>query len=970
MAMSVPSPGFSSGTFLEHGRTDVARLLFNVAEHDSGRFYSSEPFPSQVANLRRPSEVFCKRKGLHWKGIDACGRLTSACLGRIVQDGGADGSWEHRIAPKHSNASTPMAVATSAHLAFDKEIRPCRLDYKLRELKILRDSLKHANNLDKKFEVLNSSPRVRAVFGGVEVGPFIKPIISLALETCEDYEIYLLKCLVGGGQEHVLEVAPAWLDQLEKSVEKEAPQNGSQPHVNNGMRHAFSKLLHTVRFSDGESSSHHELRSGELTWFRTNGSARDGQDNTNPPADEFYEGLLRDKLSIMLKSLIKTLREMETFYDSIGGIIGYQVAALELMKDADIKQDSFQFGQKSQVSSNDEPISRRFFVPTGPDLLQDKSYAAQAAVWGLESLPQMGEIYPLGGAGDRLGLVDDSTGECLPVAMLPYCGRTLLEGLIRDLQAREYLHFKIYGQQHITPVAIMTSAAKKNTDRVTGLCENRGWFGRGRSNFCLFEQPLIPAVAAEDGCWLTREPLAPILKPGGHGVIWKLACDKGVFDWFYKKGRRSAIVRQISNPIAATDVTLLALAGVGSQHNKKFGFASCERNVGAAEGVNVLVERNTGDGWEYCITCIEYTEFSKLGIPDVPVSPGSMQAQYPANTNVLYVDLPAVEQIASVQSSASLPGMILNLKKPINFEDYTGASHSTYAGRIECTMQNVADFLSNKYQSRLDSVQYDSLDTFVIYNERRKVTSSAKRRRKPTDFSLHQTPDGSFFDVLWNAHELLTSCMVDMPEMESKQCYIESGPPFIVLFNPAIGPLWDIVRQKIHGGSITRGSELQLEIAELYWRDVQLNGSLLVLAENVVGALECKSGENILQYGEGCGRCKLQRVQISNQGVDWSCEDNVYWQHKVRRLESLKIILCGNSEFEAHDVILEGSHTFEVPDGYKMTVTKDLSGLSVVLDHLPTYSLPHGTWYWNYTVQDGGYVHLTLESLENNSFPL
>ena len=46
----------------------------------------------------------------------------------------------------------------------------------------------------------------------------------------------------------------------------------------------------------------------------------------------------------------------------------------------------------------------------------------------------MGEIYPLGGAGDRLGLVDEVTGESLPVAMLPYCGRTLLEGLIRDLQ--------------------------------------------------------------------------------------------------------------------------------------------------------------------------------------------------------------------------------------------------------------------------------------------------------------------------------------------------------------------------------------------------------------------------------------------------------------------------------------------------------------------------------------------------------
>lgn len=52
-----------------------------------------------------------------------------------------------------------------------------------------------------------------------------------------------------------------------------------------------------------------------------------------------------------------------------------------------------------------------------------------------------------------------------------------------------------------------------------------------------------------------------------------------------------------------------------------------------------------------------------------------MQAQYPANTNVLYVDLPSVEKIASSQSHRSLPGMILNLKKPIVYKDYLGVTH-------------------------------------------------------------------------------------------------------------------------------------------------------------------------------------------------------------------------------------------------------------------------------------------------------
>ena len=40
----------------------------------------------------------------------------------------------------------------------------------------------------------------------------------------------------------------------------------------------------------------------------------------------------------------------------------------------------------------------------------------------------------LAGAGDRLGLKCEVTGESVPTAMLPYCGRTLLSGLLRDLQ--------------------------------------------------------------------------------------------------------------------------------------------------------------------------------------------------------------------------------------------------------------------------------------------------------------------------------------------------------------------------------------------------------------------------------------------------------------------------------------------------------------------------------------------------------
>lgn len=108
----------------------------------------------------------------------------------------------------------------------------------------------------------------------------------------------------------------------------------------------------------------------------------------------------------------------------------------------------------------------------------------------------------------------------------------------------------------------------------------------------------MPVMSVETGEWLLTEQMTPMLKPGGHGAIWKLLHDEGVFDWLQQQNRTAALVRQISNPMAGTDTTLLALAGVGASRQASFGFMSCDRHVGAAEGVNVLQEKKIlKGGW-------------------------------------------------------------------------------------------------------------------------------------------------------------------------------------------------------------------------------------------------------------------------------------------------------------------------------------------------------------------------------------
>uniref|UniRef100_A0A5B7BSI7 UGP3-like C-terminal hexapeptide repeats domain-containing protein n=1 Tax=Davidia involucrata TaxID=16924 RepID=A0A5B7BSI7_DAVIN len=826
------------------------------------------------------------------------------------------------ISPSHSPSSSQPCCGITRVSTAPVEYVPPAPDFdfhkEIARLRTLRSKLSNSNSLESQLEVIDSDSRVKQFFNAHKNG-FTRVLKSLNLDK---YDLFLLKCVVAAGQEHVL-------GSVSNSVEGEfeSPRGSLKSTL-----YSLAEIIEKWDVNRGEGL-------GKKIGVR-----------------------FKDEEIRALKTLLKTLREMEEFYDCIGGIIGYQTVALELLTQS--TYEGHAINGSHNINESMECQFLEIHPPGRVDLSQDTEYAYQAALWGIEGLLDLGEIYPLGGSADRLGLVDPDTGECLPAAMLPYCGRTLLEGLIRDLQAREFLYFKMYGKQCITPVAIMTSSAKNNHERITSLCERLRWFGRGQSSFQLFEQPLVPAVGAEDGQWLVSGQFMPVCKPGGHGVIWKLAYDKGIFQWFYDHGRKGATVRQVSNVVAATDLTLLALAGIGLRHGKKLGFASCKRNSGATEGINVLVEKKNLDGkWAYGFSCIEYTEFDKFGITDGPLSPKCLQAEFPANTNILYVDLPSAELIGSSNNETSLPGMVLNIKKPITYMDQFGIQHCVSGGRLECTMQNIADNFFNTYSSRLYKGVEDVLDTFIVYNERRKVTSSAKKKRRHADKTLHQTPDGSLLDIIRNAYDLLSHCDIKIPEIEGNDKYVDSGPPYLILLHPALGPFWEVTRQKFHGGSISKGSELQIEVAEFLWRDVQLDGSLIIMAENVMGSTRIdENGEPILQYGRRCGRCKLQNVEIRNEGIDWTLRDNIYWKHDVQRFEALKVILHGNAEFEAADVTIQGNHVFEVPNGYKLKITSGNSGLSVQLNPIEEKLMDSGSWFWNYKIK-GTHIHLEMVEL-------
>lgn len=645
-----------------------------------------------------------------------------------------------------------------------------------------------------------------------------------------------------------------------------------------------------------------------------------------------FEGL-RNSYQHFLE-LLEVLVEMDTFYDTIGGIVGYHAILLQLLHESSEQKED-----KNREVACDEP--------PGVSIMEENSAVHQAIKQGIIDLPKLAEMYPLGGAGDRLSLKDEATGEPLPAALLPFLGRSLLAGLIRDVQAREFLYYRLMDKQITTPIAIMTSYEKNNQWYILAIIENELWFGRPKWSFRLFTQPLVPVIS-DQGEWVMRGPFQLALKPGGHGALWKKASDEKIFDWFKTHETKKILVRQINNPIAGTDYGLLAFIGLGFSSNKSFGFASCRRLIRSAEGINVLFEQKKGEAFTYCISNIEYTDLEKRGIEDIPASEGSPYSAFPANTNILFADIDAVQ---SALERCPMPGMIINMKNTFRHYAPNGSYKDVKGGRLESTMQNIADVIVSSFASPLDPLEMGALSTYVTYNKRQKTLSVVKNSYSQGG-PIQGTPLGGFYDMLLNNRELFVErCGMTLPEL-NEEGYIAHGPSFVALFHPALGPCWSIIAQKIRGGRLSQGAELQLEIAEVDIENLDLTGSLLIEAQHPLGRL---NGEGIIEYSDECGKCVLKNVTVHNSGIDRG-KANIYWRNQIFRHEALRIVLQGNAEFYAENVTITGDRFIEVPDGCRLVVTEEAGELK-----FDRQTIRRPTWQWNYSFSHEGRILLDKE---------
>lgn len=615
-----------------------------------------------------------------------------------------------------------------------------------------------------------------------------------------------------------------------------------------------------------------------------------------------------------LHQLAQSLKPLQKYYSSIGGLIGYQLIVLKLLQK-----------QKSPF------VAQKLIQPEGVHLENDPLVVGKLVRYGLEALPRLGEVYPVGGAADRMNLLDEKSQEPLPQARLKFNQKTLLEGLIRDLQGREYLYTKLTGFKTITPVAMMTSPEKRNHTHIQEILEEAHWFNRPKELFFLFEQPLVPMISHE-GIFATKGPMELAMKPGGHGIIWQLMYSYGVFDWFENLKRDKLLIRQINNPLAGLDTNLLALFGKGCCDHKAFGFLSCPRYVGASEGMNVVLTTKNEDGFRSVITNVEYTDFHMRGIEDRPEKPGSPFSTFPANTNILFAD---IQEIKQTLVHHPLPGMLINFKGEVTCRHKGGHIATAAGGRLETTMQNIADGLSDRSTAHPTPQEIAHFRTFILFNDRCKTLSVTKKLWQPGQ-PLTDTPAGAWLDLQKNWYTLFTQQMgFKLPHPGDP-----FDPTFVIHLHPALGPLWSVMAQKIQGGELKKGAELQLEIAELCLENLYLDGSLLIESPTLQG------------------KARLKNIRLKNQG--FSADKSDFTKGDIFRTESVKITLHGSAEFVAEDLTLEGTHHFEVPDSHRLELFMEQG---VLKSHLAKLTLPPlcpPSWQWHYRFGPDNFPVLTF----------
>lgn len=218
---------------------------------------------------------------------------------------------------RHALSTAPVARPTEDTGSFDM----WRLDDELRDLKTLMRALQSASSLGEKTSILDCNRRVRALFGGYgRSGIYVNPVVELAMQVLSVKELFLLKCMVASGQDHVLDIPSDSLAALFDSQKVDQCHDLQEQPSGNPVKDAFSMLANFIKSWDSSSDVPDCIAPGQWMPLMT----------ASKSTTEYVKAVSSGSTAVVaryteaLTHLVRMLERMEKFYDSVGGIIGYQ----------------------------------------------------------------------------------------------------------------------------------------------------------------------------------------------------------------------------------------------------------------------------------------------------------------------------------------------------------------------------------------------------------------------------------------------------------------------------------------------------------------------------------------------------------------------------------------------------------------------------------------------------------------------
>ena len=280
--------------------------------------------------------------------------------------------------PKHLGLSEQKqrfrtrVVATGGAVLVPEQSPPLQareLEGEIQRLRALQERIRVAVSLEEKQKVLEKDPEVQRIWQALR-----------EKVECEDAnQRFLLSCMIAAGQGHLLESVHLLKESGETNgVHFEAQDRESEraPYLE-----AFHMLADVVRKMEG---SKEDLSTAPILQ-----SSHCMPVNAHVWEERLTNGHLERPTAVRqaVSKLVNMLGRLDKFYDSIGGVLGYQLASLELIKASNDKNGCDE-KKSSALWDESEPLSNenetKYHMPLGPDLAADQEFAQRAAAWGLE----------------------------------------------------------------------------------------------------------------------------------------------------------------------------------------------------------------------------------------------------------------------------------------------------------------------------------------------------------------------------------------------------------------------------------------------------------------------------------------------------------------------------------------------------------------------------------------------------------